>query len=189
METSLAENLEKKRVGLSLAYEAVMTDDAARMLAYGRNKNRRHEGRIALLQGLEIKDQQIEDEDDVIHVGDIITNQIMPGASSASATAESKSPSSAPAATSPVPSPLASAVAPAIGRAIPLAEAAATGMTTVGKIAAAVSLAGGLLGLGATGSSLISGAASDLTNAVSVQVQGQDVPPGQSTTITTPPGP
>jgi len=165
METSLAENLEKKRVGLSMAYEAVMTSDAARMLAYGRNKNRRHEGQIALMQGMEIKDQQIEDEDEMFHVGDVTINQIMPGSSSSSATAESKAtPTQA-------------------------VQSAATGLSTAGKVASAIAVGAGLLGLGATGPGLAAGAAAALTNAISVQVQGESVPQGESSTIETPVNP
>jgi hypothetical protein len=67
----------KRTLGLRTAYEAVLTSDAAKLLAYGRNKNRRHEATVAAMRGEDISDLQIEEEDEMIHVGDV--NQIILG--------------------------------------------------------------------------------------------------------------
>lgn len=158
MESQRAENLEKKRIGLELAYEAVLTDDAAKILAYGRNKNRRHEANIALLGGREIKDQQIEDEDDVIHVGDIITHQHMPGSAHASASADASSPAPAP----------------------------PTGATKISKLAGAAALAAGTLGVGASLPAAIDAVQALTSAAAEVRVlwDGEEIRPGETATAT-----
>lgn len=160
MESQRAENLEKKRIGLELAYEAVLTDDAAKILAYGRNKNRRHEANIALLGGREIKDQQIEDEDDVIHVGDIITHQHMPGSAHASASADASS-------SAPAPAP-------------------PTGATKISKLAGAAALAAGTLGVGASLPAALDAVQALTSAAAEVRVlwDGEEIRPGETATAT-----
>jgi hypothetical protein len=87
MNETLADYLRKKQFGLQVARQGVMIDDQAKVMAMTRNKERRHQSRIAALQGLKNEPAQVfEEEDGMIHVGDVVVHQHMPAPQSPAAT-------------------------------------------------------------------------------------------------------
>jgi hypothetical protein len=71
MNAALADYLTKKSAGLRQLYETILTDDARRVLRINRNDHRRHQARVARLAGESYEGRLEDEDDDMIHVGDI----------------------------------------------------------------------------------------------------------------------